>query len=215
MYDGLLEYLLYFIPFVCLVGCLIGAYYYRKLTGKSKLILLYLSFCLIFDLIGRVLVLTQHNNLILVPVFGFLELFLFSWIYHQYMLKRNRLLIALNLGALILILIDCTLENPFQLSSFHSIGRIIDGFFILILCLAYFYEIMVSETSSSRTKTSFNVVTFLFFTINSLWFLVVNFLITTLEGSIFYLWVINVIATPLFYLYLTVYLWKNRTQPTS
>jgi len=165
MYSGLLEYLLYLIPLISVLGCLIGIYYYRNLIGKSKLILFYLFLCLVFDLISRILVFTQHNNLILVPIFGFLELLVFSMIYHKYMLKRKRMLVFSNVFVLLLVLLDCVFADPFQLSSFHSVGRIIDAFFILVLCLSYFYDLMIDQESSSRTKTTFNVITFLFFTL--------------------------------------------------
>lgn len=215
MFKGLFEYLLYSIPLISFSACFIGVYFYQHLTGKSKLVLLYLFLCLIFDLIGRVMEFTHHNNLILVPIFGALELIVFSLIYHKFMLKWNKPLIVVNAVALLVVLTDSALLDPFELSSFHSVGRIVDGFFILILCISCFYYFMIDEASATRSIVWFNAITFLFFTINFLWFLVVNFLINAMGESIFYLWVINIIATPLFYLYLTFYLWKNRIQPTS
>ena len=55
----------------------------------------------------------------------------------------------------------------------------------------------------------FNGVVLLFFLVNTLLFLTTNFLVNTPYNVVFSILLINIIATPIFYIFLTFQLWLN------
>lgn len=202
-----LEVLLALPALASFIGIIITSFILKKLTLTSKYIYLYLIIAFTTDMLSRYLALND-NNLILVPIFGFLELTLFAMIYKTILFKENRLFIYIIAICLLFILIDIFTCNPSNVQNFHSYGRVLDGFTITFLSL-YFYWKIINTPYKHNKLTQLNTAIFLFFLLNSIWFLTTNFLVNISYKIIFSLWIINIIAMTIFYSFLSFYLWKN------
>lgn len=209
------ESLLTLIPIVAAAGVISGVIRYRQLGTLQRVLAVYLLISLLTDRVGNLLGnILFDNNLILVPAFGLLELGLFAYLYIKCMLPgKSRslgILVAVSLG---FILLDIIRANPADPAGFHSYGRVLDGLTIVVLCLAYYWHVLRGHLPIDRTKVMLNSAVFLFFCANSLFFTVVNLVVTASSDLMIYLWIINALATPAFYIFLTYLLWQNGNAP--
>ncbi len=204
-----LEILLACPTVISFIGIIIGLLYFGRLNYINKCIFSYLIAAFIIDIASRYLQITYSNNLILVPIFGFIELLLFSMLYNELIFNKNRLFKPIIGLFLLFILIDIITSKASTPKYFQSFGRVLDGFSIVFFSLYFYWKILKEETSKEIKKIRLNTGIFLFFLLNSLWFLIANFLVNTPYNLVFSLWLINIIATPLFYSFLTFNLWQN------
>jgi hypothetical protein len=201
-----LEILLALPAITSFIGIIIGGFVFKKLDTIYKYILIYLIMAFTVDLLSRFLI---QNNLIAVPVFGFIELLLFSMLYNELIFSKNLFFKPIIGFFLLFILIDIITSKASTPKHFQSFGRVLDGFSIVFFSL-YFYWKVLKEGVLKHLKTlRLNTGIFLFFLLNSLWFLIANFLVNTPYKLVFSLWLINIIATPLFYSFLTFHVWQN------
>ncbi len=202
-----LEILISLTTVTSFVGICTGIKYYKKLNYINKHLFFYLFAAFIADLLSRFLHATYNNTLILIPVFGFIELFIFSMIYNRLIFKNNRLFVLIIGLILAIIIIDIFTCNAYSPEKFQSFGRVLDGFTILFLSL-YFYRDTLKNLNLNTKLIKLNTGVFLFFLLNSLWFLISNFLVKVNYKVMSYVWLINITTTPLFYSFLTFYIWK-------
>ncbi len=204
-----LEFLLALPAIASFTGIAICGCFFRRLNTTCKYIYFYLVISFIIDLLSRYLNIAYQNNLILVPVFGFIELLLFSKMYHQLAFKNNRFFKPIIGFLLILIVVDIINCDASNLKHFQSFGRVLDGFSIIFFSLYFYWKMLNNGTYENNGILRLNAGIFLFFLLNSFWFLIANFLVNTPYNVIFIIWLINIITTPLFYTFLTFHLWQN------
>ncbi len=204
-----LEILLSITTFASLIGIIVGGRFFKKLDKCSKYVFFYLIAAFITDLISRILHITFFNTLILVPVFAFVELLIFSILYNQLAFKNNRFFKPIIGFLLILIFIDIITCDASKFERFQSYGRVLDGFSIIFFSLYFYWKMLNNGTYENNRILKLNAGVFLFFLLNSFWFLIANFLVNTPYNVIFTIWLINMITTPLFYTFLTFHLWQN------
>lgn len=201
-----LEILLALPAITSFFGIIIGGLILKKLDIIYKYILIYLIMAFTVDILSRFLI---KNNLIMVPIFGFIELVLFSILYNKLAFSDNRFFKPIISIFLILILIDIVTSNASNPEHFQSFGRVLDGFCIVFFSLYFYWKTLKGNALKGLKKIRLNTGIFLFFLLNSLWFLIANFLVNTPYKLVFSIWLINIIATPLFYSFLTFHLWQN------
>ncbi|MEP0265342.1 hypothetical protein [Dokdonia sp.] len=192
------------------IGIIVGVFIYKKIDIGSKYLFFYLVIALIAYLLSRYIAIAFNNNLILIPIFGFIELLLFSMLYHRFLFKNSNRVFQLIIGVLLLlIIIDIATCNPFESEKFKSYGRVIDSVALVFISLYYYWKVLKNDVQKDGHILVFNGIVLLFFLLNSIWFLIVNFLVNTPNKIMFPIWLINAIAMPLFYLYLAYYIWHN------
>lgn len=205
-----LEILLLLPTVTSIVGVIIGGILFNKLNDYCKYIYFYLVAAFITDIASRYLDVLINNNLILVSAFGFIELLIFSMIYYRLLSKKHHWLFKPIIAVLLLlIIIDIILVRPLDVESFNSYGRVLDGVTIILLSVYFYWKVLKKDVIVKVEVLRFNGVVLLFFLINTLLFLVTNFLVNTPYNLVFSILLINIIATPLFYVFLTFQLWHN------
>lgn len=206
----LLEVLVLLSPIMAVVGVIVGIIRFKMMSGEHLVLWIYLLVAVAADVANRMLAEWQGDNLIMLPLFGLLEYILFAWLYYHFLLKsKSKVLFSILclIGAVLLFdLLTADTSNP---ATFQSYGRVLDGLSIIGLSLFFFRKIMLEQRPEHRRYMGLNSGIMLFFLINSLWFLALNFLINHSLEMLYYIWMINAIATPLFYCFLTWHIWQS------
>ena len=200
-------------PIVLFIGSVTGLYYFKSLNVIHKGIFWYLLGLLLVDLTSRVVGATG-NNFIVLLVYSLLEMTLFTWFYFRFFFKaKHRLVMGLSCVAFFYILWEIMTFERTDMKGFQSYAKVIDNFIVIILVFSFFHEKINIFKDSKWENFRLNVVILLFFSVNLVFFLPLNFLVNESAGMKFYFWLGIVITTVLFYLYLTLSIWKNgRTQ---
>lgn len=192
------------------VGVFVGGLIFKGLENGYKWIYLYLIAAFLTDLLSRYVDAVFGNNLILVPIFGFIELLLFSIIYYKLLYKSHHRLFKPIIGfLLVIILFDVILCKSSDPENFNSYGRVLDGLTIIFLSLHFYWNTLKSKVDTNTNKLRLNGVILLFALVNSLWFLIANVLVNIEYKVVLSIWIINIIVTSFFYVFLTFQLWHN------
>ena len=196
-------------PAVLLIGTILGFYFYRYLDKIYRGITWFLLIMLLIDSTGRFIE-DYGNNLLVLLFYSLVEMLLFIFFYYTYLFKaKHRFILGLCFIALLYIIWEIiTLQNV-EANSFQSYSKVVDNFVIITLCLAYFHERINIFKESKWENFRLNAVILVFFFINMIFFLPINFLINESTGLKFYFWLGNLVITVAFYSYLTHSIWKN------
>lgn len=199
-----------FSPAILAIGLCIGFYFYKSLNAIHKSILFYLLLMLVIDLSGRILKFTYGNNLIILPIYSFLELGMFVCFYYKFLFKaKHRLILGLSIVAVLYILWEIVVLKVMETRQFQSYAKVADNFVIITLALGFFYEKINIFKESKWDNFRLNATVLVFFSVNMLFFLPINFLINEKSGLNHYFWLSNLVITILFYLFLITSIWKN------
>lgn len=197
-------------PAILVIGTIIGLITFKSLNNVHKGIAVYLAAMLFVDLNSRLFHTLFNNNQIILLLYSFLELSLLAYFYNKYLFKQKyKVLIAMNIISLLYILWEIVTYSFTSVKHFHTYTKVVDNFNIIILSLTYFYEKMNEVKQSKWEYFRLNIAILIFFTINLIFFLPYNFLINNNAGIQFYFWLGILIITILFYIYLTLLIWRN------
>jgi hypothetical protein len=197
-------------PLAACGGSFLGFLFYRSLTSSQKLLVLYLVLAFFTDLLSRFFETEINNNLILVPLFGLIELVLFVSFYYRFVFTRKHpFVIWLVSGSVFAIILDMLFSNWGEPLHFHGYGRVLSGFVIVILSLMSLGQLLhtAHEPSNDWLKLSAGILAY--YAIDCLWFIAVNFMVNQDPATVFSLWMVRAISTPLFYVFITYYLWQT------
>lgn len=201
-------------PIVLILGLYFSWRFWSILNETYKLITLYFGLCLAIDLLSRILAETNGNNLILIPLFGLFELILFAYLYLKIFHLQKRvwpLYLVILAGSLIVW--DVVMVVQATTSEFQSYGRVIDGFILIILSTVYYLDQLTTDDAPQTDRIVLNGGILVFFSLNLLFFLPINFLVNVESIVKFYFWMANFALTVVFYSFLIFRLWKyGRTQ---
>ena len=200
-------------PVVLLMGVIVGILYFKQLNAYYRLVVVYLAICLVIDLFCRFWGYYSHlkYNLFMIPIFGFLELSVFSVLYYKYiLLNKSKPLLIFIIAMLLLILYE--IVSTLKLShkeAFHSSGKVIADASIVFFCLLYYWKIFKGQISIHSEYNLLNAVIFGYYSINLFIFLPVNFLVNAKLNFVIFFWAVNLISMVLFYLILIYLIWQN------
>ena len=198
---------------VLTVGFSLGIFTYRKLDVLHQNIFVYLGLMLGVDLAGKLCDHYLHVNVIMFPIFSFIELFFYIYLYNKYLFyKPSKIIIGLGCVGLVYIVAEFLqyfVFNTLNIKQFQPYSKIADNFVIILMALVFYYQKMNSFNETKWTNFKLNTVILIYFTINAIVFLPFNFIINETIGVRFYIWTINVVIILLFYIYLTALVWKN------
>ena len=168
-----------------------------------KLALLgYLMTSLGFHFIGEFLGKNYHNNLVLIPIFGVVELAWFSLIY--YFMTSNRLYFLINIPSFICLIYELNTINFYQLEQVVSYTRFVSTLSLLLLALFYCFTVLKNRWKTYLPSLFiFNAALLIYASFTCLYYLPLNLLLNGKSESKFLLWFINIIITLLFYIIIT------------
>ncbi|TPN81742.1 hypothetical protein [Aquimarina algicola] len=213
LYD-ILEIALYLSPVTLIFGIGIGLYYYRHITSVYKLLIVYFVFGLLTDLISRLLDALYGNNLLIIPIYGLIELIIFSWMYYRYLLKDKRyILFPLMIISFVIIVMDIIHVAGQSPEQFQSYGMVIGDISIIIYTFLFYGNVLNEKEQKAHVYMSLNATLLLFFSVNLLLYLPINLLVNINSEVKFYFWAINLVITIMFYSFLIYLIWKNGRNP--
>ena len=209
-FKELIYYLTYLSPLVLIFGIVIGNFYFTKISPVHRVLFYYLIGAFLIDVSSRILGEFYGNNLIFIPIFGFVELALFSILYYSYLLKTKQVLllffITVGLGY---ILFEIWNVKNVDSKVFQTYSRVVDAFIIVLMSILFYLEKMKENTSIEPSKFALNTAVLIYFSLHLIFFLPINFLINESSELKFYFWSMNLLVTLSFYLFLIHSIWKN------
>src|SRR5690554_562703 len=166
------------IPVVLVIGMVGSGYYYRFLKKEFKLLVLYLAGCLFFDISSRAAGEFYGNNLIFMVVFSLFELLFFSVYYQTCFFQRKiwwyriaTLAGSFYIGYEIYTLISVNPEH------FQTYSKTFTAFLVIIMGIDFFFKKIRNEHLDSTYTIKLNSIFIIYFSLNLIIFLPVNFLI--------------------------------------
>ncbi len=206
-FTTLYEVLNVFSPIILVIGLSIGLYYFKSLNVIHKSITSYLLVMLCVDMTGRLFEYYNGNNLVVLLVYSLVEMMLFVYFYFKYLYKsRYVLLIGFSIIAAAYIVWELIYFSR-DVKQFQSYAKVVDNFVIITLALVFLNEKIRNYKESKLDIFYLNSAVLIFFSVNLIFFLPLNFILNEKMG--FYFWLFNLISTVSFYLYLTHLIWKN------
>lgn len=199
-------------PIILLIGSMLGAFYITKINALHKKLFVYIIFMLILECVSRILG-QLGNNFIILPVYSFIELLIFTWIFTEHLLNDSRKFYSIVcIIGLLYILTEILwhfIINDLDIKSYQSYSKVVDNFTVILMSLSFFLEKTKKFETSSIEKYRLNVIILIFFTFNLMVFLPFNFLVNANTNFKFYFWLISIISLIIFYSYLTYSIWQN------
>lgn len=200
-------------PVILLIGVIVGILCHKQLNSCYRLIVVYLAICLVTDLFYRFLGYYSHlkYNLFLIPIFGFLELVVFSILYYKHILQNKSKPLLLFIGTMLLLILSeiAFASKLFHQETFHSFGKVIADGSIVFFCLIYCWKVVKGQISIHSEYYFLNAVVFIYYSVNLFIFLAVNFLVNAKLNFVIFFWAVNLISMVLFYLILIYLIWQN------
>lgn len=196
-------------PAILLAGTTIGFFYFRHLTIIQKAITIYVLVMLLVDFASRIFEYYFHHNLIVLLFYSLIEACMFIYFYFKLLFKlKHRFILLMCLANVLYILWELFTYRQIEAKSFQSYAKVADNSIVIMLVLTYFYENINRFKDSKWNHFTLNIIILIFFSLTLLFFLPFNFIINN-SGLQFYFWMGILVATVLFYIYLTILISKN------
>lgn len=208
-FSSFLELSMWLVPLILISGIILGIYYYAAIELKYRYFILYFGICLLIDIVSRIAGNFYGNNLLFLVVFSLLELLFFYKFYRTCFFKRKvpRHFVA-TLIACIYMTGEIYLLSTTRPEEFQSYSKTLGSFIILLMIIDFLFE-MLNKKQLNNDLLKFNSILIIYFSINLIFFLPVNFLINAPSYIKFYFWFVHLIVTILFYLFIMIGIWKN------
>lgn len=199
-------YVTYLIP-LALILLILYVLIRMPLTRYKVALLGYLITCLSFVFLGELLGRKLGNNLILIPLFGVLELGWFSYIYYTH--TQNKLFLYSTIPAFTLLVYELSTTEFHALQQLQSYTRSVAALSLFLLTLYYSYQLIKNKWQTYNAFFFlFHAAVLVYFAFTCLYYLPLQLLITGNRENILLFWLINSIITLLFYLLTTTVLCK-------
>lgn len=197
-------------PLILFFGIILGLKYYARLDDFHRLLLLYLFVALIIDLLGRIMAFYFNNNLILIPIFGLLELLLLSSIYFKYLIGIKNKLWAIPIAILVLFnLYEILNLINIEPKDFYCNSRVLDSLAIVIMSIIFYIKTIANEDPIKPGLLFLNTIIFAFHSLNLILYLPINFLINEQSNIKFHFWSISLFLTLIFYVSMIRIIWMH------
>lgn len=204
----ILEVLTVSSPIILCVGIVLAALYFSRLEGVHKILLLYMVAALIIDILGRILGHYVNNNLILIPIFGLIEILLLTRLYFTYFIGVKNKFWLIPIG----VLICFNFYEIFSLygvepKDFNCTSRVLDSLTIVLFSIIFFIKIIADSEIAKKGFLFLNSVIFAYHSLNLIIYLPINFLINETSNIKFHFWSISLLLTLIFYLSIIRIIW--------
>jgi hypothetical protein len=200
-------------PITLMIGLIVGLLYLRYISKDYRLLIFYLAVAFIMDLLFRYFgyYSDMKYNLFLIPIFGFFELAVFSYLYYKYILKSvsTGLLVFIAIMLLLIISEIFSINELFRIKTFQSFGKVIADVAIIWFCLLYYWEVFNGKIAVKSKYGLLNAAILIYFSINLVLSLPINFLVNEKLNLVIFFWVVNLISMLLFYFLLIYLIWQD------
>lgn len=197
------------VPVLLFFGIAAGIKMYRYLEPKYRYMIIYLTICLTIDLVSRAVGELYGNNLIFIVVFSLLELLFFYIYYAVFLLKRKIMTFGvITAAACLYILFEAFILKDISPKEFQPYSKVICSFIIILMAINCFFE-QLNEEQQDNVTLKQNSAFIIYFSLNLIFFLPVNFLINVASSVKFFFWCTNFLLTVSFYIFLSREIWKN------
>lgn len=196
---------------------IISCFFYKKLPNIYKLISLYIWWGACINCLGIYFKNTGYN-LFLVPIYSFIELAIFSYIYIYIFFKKTSFLYKglIFLAHSLIILDFLFLYDLFNAKTFDAFNKVVSDVTIILLCLRYYSSILKEETPINKELILLNSVFIGYFSINCLIFLSMNFLVNESRDLVIPFWLLNAFSILSLYMFFIYMIWQHgKTQKVS
>lgn len=197
------------VPLILAVGVGIGLKRYKYLGRDFKWLIVYLIICLLTDVSSRIIGELYDNNLIFIVLFSLMEVIFFYNYFKKYLRKNSVSLYGYaTICAVIYIVYELYSLKDVAPAVFQPYSKVISSFLIISMALNCLFETM-KEEQRVHSSIMLNGLFVIYFSLNLILFLPVNFLINVPSSVKFYFWCANFVVTLSFYTYLSILIWKN------
>lgn len=205
----IIESLTYSMPLLLTAGLVALAKRFDTLDGVYRTLFAYLVMAWAIDVMSRIFGLALHNNLVFIPLFGLLELGMFTWLYWRYFLQgQPKTLLVLPAIGMVFIGWEFYKAGWADPHKFHAYSRVVTPVIIVFLSILHYKEIGM-QSPLRLENMRLNAAILLFFSLSMVFFLPVNFLINVPSEVKFWFWLANLLLTLTFYTFLILEIWKN------
>lgn len=159
---------------------------------------------------GRIFEYLYGNNLFILLIYSLIEVIIFTYFYFKFIFKRKHYLALIF--SIIGIVYICWEIVKFEnnIIDFQPYSKVVDNAVIIYLSLTFLYEKVIEFKQFKFQELYLQLAILIFFTINSIIFLPLNFILNQAVGK--YFWQIILVITVIFYSYLTYSIWQNVRQ---
>jgi len=202
-----LKDMLLFSPLLLAFGGSIAVYYYHSLDFSFRVIGIFLWCHLAIDVLGHLSAALFDYNLWLLPVLALCELLLWSLVFHLVLFrKRKQVLLVLSVAGC-LFLAWQSVEAILGTWQMVPNVRILATSIITMMSAALLLDRV--QEQPTRDYFSINAAILVYYSLSSVLFIPVDFLIYEPTVIKFYFWMANFLFTLAFYATLIVQLWKH------
>lgn len=195
-------------PMILIIGVLLGLVYYKKIDRENRIVWIYLIVCIFFDILSRNINSETGNNLFLWPLFSLSELIVLAILY-QKLIKKYKTILSLLLLGVGYILYEIWSIDGSNVEGFQSYARIVTSFLIVVMVLSKIIWQVNTDQQITKGEQHLNYTILIVFSLNVLLLLPINLLVNGSSVLITSIWMIYLSVTVLFYIYLSVLIWKN------
>ena len=123
------------------------------------------------------------------------------------MIKTKYFVLVLTSVGFVYALIETSLINSKDVTSFQSYSKVFIAFLIVFMSLYYILQQIKREQKIVHRNLVFAIITY--FSLELIFLLPLNFLINYKSELVFYIWLLRLSSNLLFYSYLIRFIWKN------
>ncbi|WP_410880632.1 hypothetical protein [Myroides sp. DW712] len=168
-------------------------------TALKFALLGYLTTSLLFYLLGEYLGRNYQNNLILIPIFGVIELGWFSFMYR--LINANKYYYLISIPAFICLIYELSTINFHLPTQVESYTRFIANLSLFLLALRYCFMLLQQDWKNYNPAFFLlNSTLLLYAAFSCLYYLPLNLLINGRSENIFLFWFLNIMINLLFYI---------------
>ena len=205
-------YASYLSPLVLSIGIIAGIVLRNNLDYKYRVLTGYIFFLLLIDSIHRYwgLLTVSRNNLFVNSIYGLGELTILAMVYFKgKLIPKGKPVIIFLIVSSALIIIDIFYSFNLSAQEYQTYGKTISNFTLVVFSLVCLFRIIKGESEIEREIVLFNFCVLIFFAMDLIILLSINFLINAeLKVSISF-WYIRLISTILFHSFLIYLIWRN------
>ncbi|MGH1335566.1 MAG: hypothetical protein ACRBFS_05510 [Aureispira sp.] len=192
------------------IAVFVSGYSFRWLNTYYRLLASFLWITTAANLFGFLSIKHTGTNLSVLPILSLATLLIFTKIYlDEFLQERPPILLVMVISAVIIILFDVYFSyNGLSVRHFYALGTVASDFCIVWFCLYYFWKSLKGEEQLDRELWILSGGFLIYFSICTLLFFSINFLINESLKVVAPFWMLNAFSASFFYSFLSYRMWK-------
>lgn len=194
---------------LCIAVIITGSSF-KWLNKSFRLISLFIWITALANVLGLLSIKHTGTNLSILPALSLATLLIFSKLYlDEFLQERAWGLLILIGGAVVIIGFDIYFSyTGLSVRQFYALGTVASDLSIVIFCLYYFWKSLQEEEQLNRELWILNSGFLIYFSISTLLFFSINFLVNESLKVVAPFWMLNAFSASFLYIFLTYRIWK-------